>query len=562
MSKNGFKAFVYSFSVSVFAIVSANRAFWHTPSSKNEPLIVSNKNIVLFLKNVQPLKHPVKKIALNALPELEPKVVMPDTVPEPEIILASDLEDIDIPLEIEAISQPADTSKELVLADVLYAPDKPIPPQKIEAEPVYQPEKSNDTKLTAPVYQPPLDTRQSVVTASEASAGKPRIEKQENHSSTLANNEPNAPIPLQMRKNHTLPQKVSIGNPNDLNHIALNDSKIPIQSMEKDVADNLSENKSAEKQWKSLNDSPWVVARSSGSKNLMAQKEFADKSNEEISKALNAYEKRDGLQLASETVKNIIIPIPGEIMEKDDLTPKLAYPSTSEDAEKEKIIEAKIKLQDQLSKSTPIKKEKVLSPIEDEISLDKNDTEKNITPIKPVQTAEVKKDTNTSKDKKSGGIIGTLNSIFQKTDKSISEAKEKAIAKAQAKKTFRKRTAKVRPISIMPTEIRLSFQPNRAEISGQTLRWVQAFATKTAETPNMFLEIRIDGTTTTALQQKRLNLLHNILINKGVEYSKINTVFTSREPNSFILRTITNDNSTGENNRKINNKQHSEYIQW
>ena len=146
MSKNGFKAFVYSFSVSVFAIVSANRAFWHTPSSKNEPLIVSNKNIVLFLKNVRPLKHPVKKIALNALPKLEPKVVMPDAVPEPEIILASDLEDIDIPLEIEAISQPADTSKELVLADVLYAPDKPIPPQKIEAEPVYQPEKSNDTK--------------------------------------------------------------------------------------------------------------------------------------------------------------------------------------------------------------------------------------------------------------------------------------------------------------------------------------------------------------------------------------------------------------------------------
>ena len=158
--------------------------------------------------------------------------------------------------------------------------------------------------------------------------------------------------------------------------------------------------------------------------------------------------------------------------------------------------------------------------------------------------------------------MGTLNSIFQKTDKSISEAKEKAIAKAQAKKTFRKRTAKARPVSIMPTEIRLSFQPNRAEISGQTLRWVQAFAAKTAETPNMFLEIRIDGTTTTALQQKRLNLLHNILTNKGVEYSKINTVFTSREPNSFILRTITNDNSTGENNRKINNKQHSEYIQW
>ena len=112
----------------------------------------------------------------------------------------------------------------------------------------------------------------------------------------------------------------------------------------------------------------------------------------------------------------------------------------------------------------------------------------------------------------------------------------------------------------MPAEIRLAFQPNRAEISGQTLRWIQAFATKTAQTSGMMLEIRIDGTSSTKLQQNRLNLLYNILTNKGVDYSMINTVFTSRDPNSFILRTIAS--KTDNNNKGVNNQKADRYIQW
>ena len=165
------------------------------------------------------------------------------------------------------------------------------------------------------------------------------------------------------------------------------------------------------------------------------------------------------------------------------------------------------------------------------------------------------------KEQKSG-ILGTLGSIFNRSPQTIDEAKEKAMAKARIKRSLKKKQAQARPVSIMPKEIRLSFQPNRAEISGQTLRWVQAFATKAAETPDIALEIRIDGTSATDLQQKRLNLLHNILSNKGVEYSKINTVFTSREPNSFILRTISLDNNTGGSAGKTNTGSGPQYIQW
>ena len=151
-------------------------------------------------------------------------------------------------------------------------------------------------------------------------------------------------------------------------------------------------------------------------------------------------------------------------------------------------------------------------------------------------------------------------SFFNKTTKAAADTKDAIVEKAKSiQKTKGRKKAKSRPVTILPTEIRLSFQPNRAEISGQTLRWIQAFATKTAQTPDLALEIRMDGTSSTDLQQKRLNLLYNILTNKGVDYSMINTVFTSRDPNSFILRTIS---LKDDNKKRINNQKTNRYIQW
>ena len=118
-----------------------------------------------------------------------------------------------------------------------------------------------------------------------------------------------------------------------------------------------------------------------------------------------------------------------------------------------------------------------------------------------------------------------------------------------------------RNIPIMPREIRMSFQANKAEISGQTLRWVQAFASKAAQDSNTYLEVRIDASRPTVLQQRRLNLLYNILTNKGVEYSKINVVYTTREPNSFILKMVSLDNDNEGYLDKMN-KAGKNYLQW
>jgi len=92
--------------------------------------------------------------------------------------------------------------------------------------------------------------------------------------------------------------------------------------------------------------------------------------------------------------------------------------------------------------------------------------------------------------------------------------------------------------NVAPTELKLSFQPDRAEISGQTLEWIKAFAENVVRYDDVAIEIRLDRTASYELQQKRLKLLYKILANNGVEYRKVNIIFTDREPNSFIIRNV------------------------
>ena len=118
-------------------------------------------------------------------------------------------------------------------------------------------------------------------------------------------------------------------------------------------------------------------------------------------------------------------------------------------------------------------------------------------------------------------------------------------------------------MNILPTEIRLSFQPNRAEISGTTLQWVQAFGKKAAEEESVALEIRLDANNSPELQRKRLNLLSNILTSRGVGGHKLNIIYTAREPNSFVIRTIKINPKDKEKTDKIKKQNTTtRYLQW
>lgn len=211
-------------------------------------------------------------------------------------------------------------------------------------------------------------------------------------------------------------------------------------------------------------------------------------------------------KLAYQMIDNLLIPIPEDIKNDANLTPDLSVTPNSKPKEQIKVP----------AQPTTVKAEKPIEPKE------LNDAEKESGLFKSIAgwfSSKPKDNENRQPDKKSADKKKKRPGMtfFQSGDDSDENMEQP---------------------SIMPAELRLSFQPNRAEISGQTLRWIHAFADNARDNDGVFVEIRIDGTSSFALQQKRLTLLSTILANRGVDFRKINIVFTSREPNSLIIRNI------------------------
>ncbi len=562
MPKTGLKTFVYSFSVSLFAIFAANGVYWHDRPSKTSDLKISSKNITLFLKDAanNPSHNvaPVKKIALSVLPEL--KHGSPSAVPEDEIIMADDFDLPEIPLELSlpSLESPLQEKKDVKLAE--NAAPKPTLIRQETQEPP-QPD-----KIVIPLEAPQSKGLVRPKKAEEFSAPEsllisehPSKEKQKFPNLLLATNEAfqnetpsdtfaaalkdedaDLLLPLEKSGDNKPSSKniIKVAADNAVNQVALADKSIPVHSMEKNISSNdLSFSKASSPSWESMadsktTDSPWLVAKADGAlKNQKISEEaFYQQDAANIKGALSPNTPSgNGVKVASETVKNLLIPIPEDILNDENLTPQLSYTpketSGKEDAPKDTTADAS-------SLSSP-------------------------TPTTPAASST---ETKTTSDEQKNKLLASLDAIF-----SASSIKNKTPPKEEKKNllsSVRKKIQKRSSVGkIMPTEMRLSFQPNRAEISGQTLRWIQAFATKAAENNNMTIEIRIDGTSAMDLQQKRLNLLHNILTDKGVEYSKINTVFTQREPNSFIIKTITHNNQKGANGN-LNKASNGYYIQW
>lgn len=572
MQKTGLKTFVYSFALSLFAIFTANGIYWHTRPSASQEVKIPSKNIMLFLRGNRDTPStrpaPVKKIALTVLPEPRQQETppVPSSLqvvyqPEAEVIMA-DNDIIDFPLEIDhnipdnAIRE-TETRTKLVqnFDEVIHNP----PPRAAEKIiPRHSADKSEKAYQEAPVKSAP---QESPVLTAELAVPAVLTAEDDKTGNTLQmaaaeSHEPEAIFPLEKTVD-PLDKNVAakVLRNAEANRVALAGSNVPIKSMTSEKSAQHQEpiaNKS--KSWEQMprrdaladngEDSPWVVAKGAVAPHnaMVAKEKYYQKDEAVIQKALNR-EPLDttnaDLQLASGTVQNLLIPIPEEILNDENLTPQLVSSDKPDDIKKEIEVERKLKEEVRPEKPLIVKKE------------EKNEPQ----PIEPVKHQ-------TPQEQKKGNILSSLSSIFSSSS-NVKESKQNTDDDdfiSSIKKKFKGSRSRGK---IMPTEMRLSFQPNRAEISGQTLRWIQAFAGKAADDPAMSIEIRIDGTSGMELQQKRLNLLHNILTNKGVEYSKINTVFTNREPNSFIIRTITRNNINTETTKgRMNKPRESYYLQW
>lgn len=276
---------------------------------------------------------------------------------------------------------------------------------------------------------------------------------------------------------------------------------------------------------------PWKVAK--GSKHIKNKQLLQELESKEIATTLNNSfdltledNKEDSYRVAERIKSSLLFPIPNEILNDENLTPTF------------------IKKASQTNK--PSKKSSSVTP---EPS---TEPQKDLTII-PQQTMEETTDTSTTK-----GFLNNISSWFAQTEKEPAQPKAKKAPTYSSQgatqkipeattsnndefvnfyKTLQETSIAHQNNSIIPSELKLSFQPERAEISGQTLRWLKAFS-EAAQNDDTYLQVRLDVSASTELQRKRLNLLYTIFMNNGVDFQKIDTVFSLTEPNAFIIRTL------------------------
>ena len=326
------------------------------------------------------------------------------------------------------------------------------------------------------------------------------------------------------------------------------DGSIPIefentdkQNLNAEIAQSEDENKVAMLPTSTLSDSedfipdtPWVVAK--GSKHIKNKKlleKYQDQQPQDLftdnfKQAANE-DQEISYKVAEKIKQSIIFPIPDEILNDENLTPtfikgnrKTGTPAKGRQDTPSQAKEAKPALPEESVKILP--KVSTVAQKKDESKGFLNSISSWFSDKQPTDTA-AKPKSNSAPAYSSQGA-GKAEETINSNDALVSFYETIQETKQEQAKN-----------KIIPSELKLSFQPDRAEISGQTLRWLKAFSEKAKE-EKTYLQIRLDATAPIELQRKRLNLLYTIFMNNGVDFSKVDTVFSLTEPNAFIIRTL------------------------
>ncbi len=297
------------------------------------------------------------------------------------------------------------------------------------------------------------------------------------------------------------------------------------------------DNNSVEEAYAPNEDDPWEVAETANkhiTKNTFGVKSEPLQQDVTLPDAQAKTEEK----VAYTPQQNLLIPIPEDILNDENLTPQ--FSTSKENLEIEQELRDKHQLPELAPEKRIQNKNKssddniaggVIQSIDDEKDFDSDADDDDL-------------DDDDGDDEAAHGYLDRINSWFSGSirGKSSDAAKSKksgSAGKDQQSSIFQRLLGKKdSQESIVPTELKLSFQPNRAEISGQTLEWLHAFADNAVNNDNVVVEIRVDRSASFEVQQKRLKMLYKILEDNGVEQRKVNIMFTDREPNSFIIRNV------------------------
>ena len=609
MKKNGIKNFIFSFFMSLLAVIVVNKVVLDAPENiKNDKKEKKSsvKTISLFSETKDNTSYQSKNnIEFDAIdtlvaettgaeiPALDIKNTEPKIVYEPELINNDKA--------IEQVHNTTPDHKNYI--DIASASEI-----KLETEPNTSSEsfieKTTTTPVAEVVYADISDTFADEMKLQEQNIASEEIIIAQNDILPLEE----STIPL-TENNETLHNKIDILTSSEANQIAMLEPSVLVSSInslddkeETNIAEiNLKEKTVvANSQETSLNtaDSPWVVAQGNKfAKNKIAQINNIEKQNDTTDTNTNKNAEQEAkTEIPNEPTKENVITVHKEdanidTTQKADTTSDTDKHISKEDvADKAKTDNIQKNNQSSLLAPKPLliptdgqstklaykMIQNLIIPLPDDIATDAD--------IVPQLSSEPNEKNNKpeklKKEDKESSLFKSISSWFSRNKKDkVSDKKEteKNNVKQVKKKTSNKKKSGISLFEIntneevqtddvqneapeiMPAELKLSFQPNRAEISGHTLRWIHAFADNARDNPGIYIEIRIDGTNSFALQQKRLNLLSSIFANRGVDFRKVNIVFTSREPNSFIIRNIRFNDSEESNNQTDNG---SLYQHW
>ena len=90
---------------------------------------------------------------------------------------------------------------------------------------------------------------------------------------------------------------------------------------------------------------------------------------------------------------------------------------------------------------------------------------------------------------------------------------------------------------LMPHEIRITFYPDASTFSGQSLKWIKAFALAALKDPRLVVELRA-SCANADLQDARLTLVKGALQSAGLSTHQIVVNYTNRPVDTMLLRAV------------------------
>ncbi len=171
--------------------------------------------------------------------------------------------------------------------------------------------------------------------------------------------------------------------------------------------------------------------------------------------------------------------------------------------------------------------------------------------------------TDTATDKKKKPLLLPLKGTKKTSNKTvddefIAQPKLKTYSSIFADKVLEAaQTGQDLPL-IMPMDLKVSFYPNAADFSGQTIKWLKAFSYRALQDPRYVIEVRLSKDDL-ILQQKRLFVIQKILANEGLSSHQLVIDYVNRPKDSLILRMVKKEPSAGARSRS---KKEKGVINW